>query len=114
MPLFDDILARRNNVYMDRYGEPAVYRPNGGDARSITIIVDRGAPQPIERGQKGHTYSMLISAENDSVLGISASEFDPGLDKIDLSIIEGGPLVTRNFSQEKFTHDGGMIIIKVV
>lgn len=73
--------------------EEIVYRPNGGDARTIRAIVTREIPREI-----GNARSPLVrlTVQNDATDGITAAEIDDGADQIDVATKPGGTATTRN------------------
>ena len=92
----DDELNEGIDAALDVSGETIIYKPGGVGSRSIVAIVDRQPPASVPPAPQGRTPAMVIVVKNDSVLGISSSELDTGLDRIALAVRLGGPVVNCN------------------
>jgi len=73
--------------------ETVVYRPSGGDARTIQAIVRRQSNEQIGMAR---APSITLTVPNDDTDGISATELDDGADQIDVAVKPGGTATTRN------------------
>ena len=75
---FDTASIANRGVFLDEFGVSATYRP-GVLNRSITVIVrhieDAGQAAA---GSRHRSPVVNIKAANDSAIGISAEEFEPG------------------------------------
>jgi hypothetical protein len=87
------LLAAR--AQMEAHGENVTFWPGGGDVRQILAIVDRAEAEDLD-GPHGHTPVTYIYVVNSSVDGISASEFDGGVDQVELSVRRGEVATKRN------------------
>jgi len=75
---FDTAAIDNRSVFLEEFGSSATYRP-GVLNRSITVIVRHveDAGQAVS-GSRHRSPVVNIKAANDSAIGISADEFEPG------------------------------------
>lgn len=74
--------------------EPVVYRPAGGEARTIAALVDRGG-RDADGATRAAAPGMTAIVLNDAADGIAATEINTGGDRIDLAERVGGIAVRR-------------------
>lgn len=112
---FDDLLADTNDAFMDAFAEKekVIYRPAGGHDRAILAIIDRGPFEPVEPGEKGGDFKLIISVENHPTRGISATGFSATTDRIKVPLDIGGELIERGFTRQNLEQDGGMLKVRV-
>ena len=76
--------------------EDLVYRPSGGDARTISALVDRPGADELGHGQAAAPEIRVL---NDATDGIDATELDLGADTIDVAERVGGTAAARRFNR---------------
>lgn len=75
-------------------GETIIYRPADRPPRPIRAIVHREPETPIA-GLNTRAPSIIVECANHAVDGIPWDLLDVGSDRVDLAILDGGPLTTR-------------------
>jgi len=101
---FDTALIATAGAFSTMFGETVVYKPLGGDERSIQAIVTRPGLGPVGGGEDGDTELTTINVENDATTGISTAEVDTGGDKVSLPTRIGnaaedrpiGPIISQD------------------
>ena len=76
--------------------EQVTYRPDGGDAREITALVDR---EPRDETLNASVPVIRLTVLNDATKGITPAELDLGADRISVAEKIGGTAISRNISQ---------------
>jgi len=73
--------------------EEIIYRPAGGDAREITVMVARETP---DETMHATAPVIRVTALNDEDAGITPADIDTGSDGIDVAERLGGTVQTRS------------------
>jgi hypothetical protein len=79
---FDELLIANREQELAQWGEPVTVHPIGGADRLVTGIVTRSPPVLRDRPREPE-FPLLVALPNDSVLGISAGEWN---DRFELTI----------------------------
>lgn len=104
--------ARGAPKLLDRFGEPVVYRPRSGRARTITAIVDRNPPETLANAENAVSQAFVVMVANDDQDGIPSRLLDTGGDAIDVSDRTGEAVRTRRIV--RLVDDvGGMLTLEV-
>lgn len=115
MGIFDTVLASDARFAfgdVDSIGaEAATYKPRSGSNRAIKVVVNRNIP-PEYSPQGVVRYPILVSIQNSSTYGISATELDTGADKIALPFRQGGDAQDYLLGIPE-AQDAGMLTFKI-
>lgn len=89
--------ARQLAALSDRsMTESVIYRPGGGDARTIDAVVHRGGR---DRRVGAATPGIRLTVLNDATGGITPTELNSGSDRVDVAEHVGGTATARNVSR---------------
>ena len=90
--------AKRQMTHLESMSqtESVVYRPSGGDARTISALVDRPGADDLAHGQAAAPEVRVL---NDAADGIDATELDVGADTISVAERVGGTAAARRFNR---------------
>ena len=95
----------------DTFGESVTYSPKSGTPRTITVVVERYAPQ--ERNGVMRPF-MRVLAQNSSTAGIDATTVNYGGDTITVAYKKGGTATAyRVHAVQEETHDAGAITVEL-
>jgi len=94
------------------FGETVVYRPAGGDARTITAVVLRRPPEGLRASPSVLRPYLAVLVKNDATEGISAAELDIGQDSIEVARRVGGTPERMSIARILSQHNG-MIELEV-
>lgn len=89
------------------FGESVQYRRDNILVRTITAVVDRGAPTATGPGG-GNRPSCRVSIANSATTGIDAAAIDLGIDSLWFANREGGT-AERHTIRQIVSQDSGMI-----
>ncbi len=79
----DDWGIEEVDKFLEMFGEPVTYHPDGGDPREIQAIVIRQQIEGLDVLPHGNAPMTKMFIANDSAKGISSDEIDLGGDKIE-------------------------------
>lgn len=104
---------------LTQFGATITYTPNGGDARSILAVINRGQAQAIDGpgeaipgpGLTVEVANRATAIADDTVGGISSSALDEGLDTVTIPKRHGGTAKARHF--KVMEHDAAMLTLEV-
>lgn len=99
-------------MLLQQHGEPAVYRPKGGDPRPITVIVVRNGITALEGGKGAIAPQVMVEVLDDALLGMESAEVNTGADMIDVAVRKGGKLQSMRIGEYLDTM-GGFTVWKV-
>lgn len=91
-------------------GEPATIYPDTGDARAVTVVVDRDPPEYREQ-PRGTSSVFHVEVLNDATLGVAGSEWTPTF-QIALPRLRGGSAVRMRLVRAVRQTDG-MLVFEV-
>ena len=110
---FEDILTADADQFTDTFGESVVYIDAATSTeRTITAIVERGAPGQVEGPSYGVANTFKVIVINDSTTGISSDEVDCGRDVIKLAHRLGKTATERTIISIA-GHDPGLLTLEV-
>lgn len=95
------------------HGEPVVYYPKTGGARSIIAIVDRDPPSVLNPAGNTSIPNYLIRVANDCKQGISSHELNTGGDEIGLLEKVGDRVRVRHSLMVLMSQNAGVCQIGV-
>lgn len=98
---------------LSQYGEPVVYRPRSGGARSIVAIIER-EPHSFYQAGELVTPTFVIRVKNDCGEGISSSEVDTGGDQIELREDVGDIQGRYTSVMKKMSDDSGVLVLALM
>jgi len=97
---------------LSEFGETVLYRPNGKRPRSISAIVKRHPPEPLEGAERARSSRIEVTVKNDYLEGIASDEIDIGKDQIDLSRRVNDTVETLSLAR-LIRHDAAVIVFEV-
>ncbi len=105
--------ARRHLAAMTDRGltEEVIYRPDGGDPRTIDAIVERPGRETF--GTNAPAPRFRVRAVNSATDGIAATEVDTGKDRIDVAERIGGEATSRQITRLSELDDPGFTCVEV-
>lgn len=92
-----------------QFGETILYHPGGSGSRSITAIVERNVEVISETGEIARATRVRV--QNNSTVGISATELNIATDEVTLPLITGGAAVRREITNRESDHNGEVIFM---
>jgi len=96
------------------FGESVTYTPTGGApaARSITAVIDRRQPGPLDGVPHGGGPDLTATVKNDVTTGITAAEVDTGGDTISVARRIGETPVARRITKI-ISQDSAMLTLEL-
>lgn len=95
------LITANVDPFFAHFAEEVVYRPNGGDDRTIMAVVNRRPPAPATADGGGLAPMAIISVRNSEEDGIGSRELDLGMDQI---------LVAEKIGQEARPRSFGALV----
>jgi hypothetical protein len=110
---FSDFETDSAGCVIDLLGaETVTYYPTGGEARTISAIVDREEAASLPGSTHGTAPGAEISVLNNATTGISTSELNKTLDKISYPVRIGETAQARKIVAI-VSQDAGMLTLRV-
>jgi len=102
-------------AFLRAFGEEVGYTPSGGEARTITAVVDRDPPAPLAQAADQVRPRCIIEVGTDpddaDYGGIAPADFDGGADTFSLAVRVGG--TAQTLRGRIIAQDAGMMALEL-
>lgn len=97
--------------YADDLAEKVVYRPGGGEPRTVIAHVLRNPPQGLDGQSHGAAPFAVMTFANDRIEGVHSDEVNLGRDTVEYAVRKGEETEARSIKRER--HDAGQVVLEV-